>query len=78
MSEREIMQELVIKANVEAITGLRKTHGDRVALIMTRGLLGAASLMLKLMIGSRAAAMELYVIADHYAGEDLQAWPAKK
>jgi hypothetical protein len=78
MSEREAMQELVIKANVEAICGLRKSHGDRVALIMTRGLLSASSFMLKMMVGPHAAAAELWTIADQYAGEDVKVrWPNK-
>jgi hypothetical protein len=72
MTERDAMENLVIQTNVEAITGLRKTHGDRVALIMTRGLLAAASFMLKTMIGPRQAAAELWVIADSYAVEDME------
>ena len=73
MTKEDMMEEMVTKANIDAIISLRKSHGDRTALIMTRGLLGAATFMLKTLIGSRSAAAELWAIADQYAVEDMEA-----
>ena len=63
------IESAAIRINIQAMVSLRKTHGDRAALVMARALLGASAFMLKLICGSKVAAMELYSHADRYACE---------
>lgn len=62
--------EMVQDANVLALTNIRNQHGDKIALAMSRGLLTASAYMIRLIAGSRVAALELYSMADRFAVEE--------
>lgn len=62
--------DTVMHANIHTLDGIRKQHGDKMALLMARGTLMAACYMLRLICGPRAAALELYSMADRYAVEE--------
>lgn len=60
---------IVTDAYTEALVSIRKDHGDRMAMSMARGMLVASCYMIRLISGPRAAAKELYSLADRYACE---------
>jgi hypothetical protein len=69
MTDEQLRNDL-IQINVSAITDVQKKHGRDMAAIYSRAMISAAAFMLKLLIGSKATAMELYVIADMYAVDE--------
>lgn len=61
--------DYVANAQIATLDNIRKEHGDKMALMMARGMITAACYMLRLVAGPRAAAAELYSMADRYAVE---------
>jgi hypothetical protein len=61
--------DYVANAQIATLDAIRKEHGNEMALLMARGMITAACYMLRLCAGPRAAAAELYSMADRYAVE---------